>query len=467
MLNDVILDPSQAPRVSEAAMNPGREEDGLGDGTKDGWDGTLHWMGPLSKLFSPGNRAEKHQKEDKPPAGPPLSKSVSSRSGTSDATNSGVAGGGVVRPRTMTVPKNAPALAASATTVNVEFLGGGVKNTFSSSDDPVLPSLSRSPTESHNLDRQPQRSISGVGGPKSVMDIFAGAPSRTLEPEPWVMLPNKSPRKARSSIILTGPSVDATGRSNSVPQPSGESDVGRRSEEGIMGGLSRYVDAVIDPVFRRASGQPDYLPTLPPPPPLTTDQDPQGSIPNEGPNQVSEPSTRRRLRRGLSDSSIQSTFTSQAADGERSYSRSPSSGANALVSTEVVPNRQPRFPAMWPDRQSVMQALTRTMQNFRLASSSKAGLDTSTTEAPPDPQPRSSPEDMREGRGIKANGKTGDPHLTPRKGLKIKSRDSTLNSIGVPYYANTVSGAMGTAALLNSLPGRGSSSMRDPFVWEP
>jgi len=92
-------------------------------------------------------------------------------------------------------------------------------------------------------------------------------------------------------------------------------------------------------------------------------------------------------------------------------------------------------------------------------------MDASTSEAPPpDSQPRrSSAEEPRVGgevRGAKTNGKTGGHH-TPRKGLKIKSRDSTLNGVGVPYYANT----MGTAALLNSLPGR--ASMRDPFVWEP
>ena len=466
VLNDVILDPSQAPRVSEAAMNPGkREEDDLGDGTKDG---TLHWMGPFSKLFSPGNRVEKHQKEDQLLAGPPLSKSVSTRSAASEGTSSGVAG--AARPRTMIVPKNAPALAASATTVNVEFFGGGVKgksvtNTFSRSDAPMPPPLSISPTD-HSI-------ISGVGGPKNVMDIFAGAPSRALDHEPWVMLPGQSPRKAKSSTFRGGLSMDATGRTSPVPQLIGEGDVGRHAEDGtggIIGGLSRYVDAVIDPVFRRASGQPGYLPTLPPPP-LMTDQDHRGSVLNEEPNQVRDQPTGRRLRRGLSDSSIHSTFTSQAADGERSYPRSPiasSSGANALGSVDVVPNRQPRFPAMWPDGQSVLQALSRTMQNFRLgqggASSAKAGVGASTSEAPPDPQPRRfSAEEQRVGgevRGAKTSGKTGD-HPTPRKGLKIKSRDSTLNGVGVPYYANT----MGTAALLNSLPGR--ASMRDPFVWEP
>ena len=108
------------------------------------------------------------------------------------------------------------------------------------------------------------------------------------------------------------------------------------------------------------------------------------------------------------------------------------------------------------------------MQNFRLgqggASTAKAGMDTSTSEAPPDSlHRRSSAEEAKVGgevRGAKTNGKTGDNH-TPRKGLKIKSRDATLDGVGVPYYANT----MGTAALLNSLPGR--ASMRDPFVWEP
>ncbi len=487
VLNDVVLDPSQAPRVSEAAMDPKkREEDGLGVGSKDGWDGTLNWMGPLSKLFSPGNRAEKRQTEDRLSAGPPLSKSTSNQSAASGITSLGVTGAvGGARSRPITVPKNAPALAASATTVNVEFLGAGlngktVTNTFSSSDGPVPPLLSVSP-DNYNAEWQIQRSISGAGGSKNVMDIFAGAPSKVLDPEPWVVLP-KTPRKAKSSIIPTGPSMDLTGWSSPIPQPTAENGMGhgQPAEDGmgrVMGGLSRYVDAVIDPVFGRALGPSDYLPTMPPPP-LTTKEDQQHSVLNEEPTQASEQPTRPRLRRGLSDSSIHSTFTSQAMDEERSYPHSPAA-SNSGPSLGVVPNRQPRFPALWPDRQSVLQALSRTMQNFRLgqggASSAKArtisstgSADASGSEVPPELQPQPSAEEAKapisgEFRAAKTSGKAGDPH-TPRKGLRVKPRSSTPTNLNVPCYEYPAPGAMGTSALLNSLPAR--ASMRDPFVWE-
>ncbi|KAF8345646.1 hypothetical protein F5887DRAFT_1074369 [Amanita rubescens] len=481
VLNDVILDPSQAPRVSEAAMDPKkREEDGLGAGSKDGWDGTLNWMGPLSKLFSPGNRAEKRQTEDRLSAGPPLSKSTSNQSAASGITSLGVTGAvGGPRSRPITVPKNAPALAASATTVNVEFLGAGLKgktvtNTFSSSDGPVPPLFSVSP-DNHNAEWQMQRTISGAGGSRNVMDIFAGAPSKVLDPEPWVVLP-RTPRKARSAII---PTMDLTGRSSPTPRPTVESGVGhgQPAEDGmgrVIGGLSRYVDAVIDPVFGRASGPSDYLPTMSPLP-LTTKEDQQRSVSNERPNQASEQPTRPRLRRGLSDSSIHSTFTSQAMDEERSYPHSPVA-PNSGPSVGVVPNRQPRFPAMWPDRQSVLQALSRTMQNFRLgqggASSAKArttsstgSADASSSEVSQEPQPQLPAVPVNgEFRATKTSGKAGDPHTTPRKGMRVKPRSSTPTDLGVSYYEYPAPGAMGTSALLNSLPAR--ASMRDPFVWE-
>lgn len=487
VLNDLILDPSQAPRVSEAAMDPKkREEDGLGVGSKDGWDGTLNWMGPLSKLFSPGSRAEKRQTEDRLSAGPPLSKSTSNQSAASGISSSGVTGAvGGTRSRPITVPKNAPALAASATTVNVEFLGAGLKgktvtNTFSSSDGPAPPLLSVSP-DNHNAEWQTQSTISGVGGSRSVMDIFAGAPSKVLDPDPWVVLP-KTPRKVKSSIIPTGPSMDLTGRSSPTPQPTVESGVGhgQPAEDGmgrVIGGLSRYVDAIIDPVFGRASGPSDYLQTMPPPP-LTTKEDHQRSVSNEEPNQISEQPIRPRLRRGLSDSSIHSTFASQAMDEERSYPHSPAA-PNSGPSVGVVPQRQPRFPVMWPDRQSVLQAFSRTMQNFGLgqgASSAKARTTSSTvdtdasgSDVSPESQPPSSAEEPKvpvsgEFPPAKTSGKARDPH-TPRKALRVTpARSSTPTNMGMPYYEYPAPGAMGTSALLNSLPAR--ASMRDPFVWE-
>ncbi|KAK2465890.1 hypothetical protein APHAL10511_001531 [Amanita phalloides] len=495
VLNDVILDPSEAPGVSEAAMDPSkREENGLGTGSKDGWD-ALNWIGPLSKFFSHGSRTERHAHQtgldDNLHTGPTVTRSTSNRSGVSGTMSSlGVTGGVgcASRPRTITVPKNAPALAAIATTVNVEFSGAGMKgksvtNTFSSSAVPVPVALSVSQAEHHNSDSQLQGTVPGAGGgSKNVMDIFAGAPMRNsgvmLEPDPWIVLP-KVPRKVRSSVLQ----ANGSGRSTPVP-PTSESIVEPAEEVqgkgGIMGGLaglSRYVDAVIDPVFGHAPGQTAYLPAMPPP---ITSQGHQRNVSSENPGQSGEWTSRPRLRRGLSDSSIHSTFASQAGNEERPHRRSPLAPTAATLMAGLGPNRQARFPVAWPDRQSVMQALSRTVQNFRLgqgvgngdkaASPSSSSADTSGSGASAVSQSRSSAEQGKssaggESRGVKAKaksgGRTGDP---PRRGVKIKPHPSALMSSGVPYYANTVSGAMGAAALLNSLPG--PASLRDPFVWE-
>ncbi|KAJ6475713.1 hypothetical protein C8R47DRAFT_1178957 [Mycena vitilis] len=107
-LGEVVFDPASAGRVSEAAMDPEKararaaaEEPGTGEGGK-----AAGWMAPLSKLFTGGAASSS-------PA--PHARAESERA---------VA---IASPRPMPpprfVPKLGPALAASATTVNVEFSG--------------------------------------------------------------------------------------------------------------------------------------------------------------------------------------------------------------------------------------------------------------------------------------------------------------------------------------------------------
>ncbi|KAF8627860.1 hypothetical protein AX15_004207 [Amanita polypyramis BW_CC] len=499
VLNDVILDPSDASRLSDAAMDPRKGgEDGLKNESKDV---ALSWMAPLSKWFSPGSRVEKHQHQagvggplsGGSALGPALTKSSSTRSGVSGVASLGAGGaggtGGAIRPRTITAPKNAPALASCATTVNVEFLGASIKgksvtNTFSRTGAPAPPI---SEAEQLDPDWQTQSTVSGAGGgSRSAMDIFAGAPTRNsglLEPEPWIVLP-KAPRKAVSSVFYAGTKGNRTGRSTPLPALDADSSgITKSPVEGLggaTGGLSRYVDAVIDPVFGRAPGPSSYLQPLPPVP--SQDENSQHDVPGENSNPVRSQINRSPLRRGLSDSSIHSTFTSHAADpGEQRYPRSPI--ASISMANAVVPNRQGRFPVMWPDKQSVLRALSRTVQNFRLgqnggpeskanvpASSSTQERDSDMDVDRTDSQDRgrsSLPQRLSgEGTRMKAPGprNVSSSGGTPRKGVRIKHRHSALLSSGVPYYGNTVSGAMGAAALLNSLPA--PASMRDPFVWE-
>ncbi|KAJ7571938.1 hypothetical protein C8J56DRAFT_1176433 [Mycena floridula] len=145
-LNQVILDPSVAPAVSELSLNPSKAEaESIATQEKDG-----SWMAPISKLFGAA------------PA-PGITRSVSGRA--------------IPRPPRF-VPKLQPALSASATTVNVEFSGSGVGRAVTSTQ---------------------VQAVSSPASHSNVMGIFAGAPAI---PDSWVVLP-KVPRRVQSSIRPT------------------------------------------------------------------------------------------------------------------------------------------------------------------------------------------------------------------------------------------------------------------------
>ncbi|KAK0491541.1 hypothetical protein IW261DRAFT_1438264 [Armillaria novae-zelandiae] len=268
-LNEVILDPSIAPKVSESALNPSKAEAEAEKEREKDSSGSGGWMAPISKLFgSPGNRPEN---------------GISSSS-------FGRSSGGRVPPRPPRfVPKLGPALSASATTVNVEFSGAGVGRAVTSTFSPQ-------PLRSDSI-----RTTTSAAG-QGVMGIFAGAP-RTTTPEPWVVLP-RGPRRVQSTLrSAASPSAMRTSTSNR---------------------LSRNVDAVIDAgTFPRTddSEEPDFL----------------------GP--LLDHSLRRR---GLSDSSIHSSF---------------------IAEEKRTPTASDDYPqeSGWPDRNSVLQSLSRKVQTFRMA----------------------------------------------------------------------------------------------------
>jgi len=252
ILNDVILDPSTANRVRELTLNPGKADTEAKEREISGQSGAAGWMAPISKLFTPTARTD--------------TTPVDRQATLVPSTNTR----GTSRPP-RSIPKLGPALAASATTVNVEFSGTGrsVTSTFSS-QQPLTHSDPYSDTAS------------------GVMDIFAGAPHSHSEFDPWVVVPpsHRGLRKARSFRKLENRSEDISEESDIVP-----------------------------PLFGR---------TL--------------------------------RRRGLSDSSIHSTFSSQAD--------APSSPHAPHTSDlfHLIPSS--RLPA-WPDRSTVFQALSRTVQNIR------------------------------------------------------------------------------------------------------
>jgi hypothetical protein len=312
VLNEVVLDPGSAQRVSEAAMDPSKAaaaaatgEHG-GEGKGGGGDGRGGgWMAPLSKLF----------------AGGPASKADGAGERERATMTSPLAAPRPMHPRF--VPKLGPALAASATTVNVEFsgAGAGVGRAMTSTIDATPAVAVPVPT-----------TAGGAGGgvphqgTPGVMGIFAGAPVRTRTPDPWVVIPRMQQRAPPSSLL--SPAAAATG--------------GRRHHPNRM---SRNVDAVLDGVGtprRQPSGSGD-------------------ASGDEEPDYLAPLLQRTLRRRGLSDSSIHSTFTSQAAEDE----------------ADAPPPQTPlsRTEAAWLESGSVLHALTRRVQSFR----SGLGVDSTTT----------------------------------------------------------------------------------------
>lgn len=299
-LNEIILDPSSAPRFSELALNPGRADAERKEREAAAQSGAAGWMAPISKLFSPTGRTEA-----------PVSGSAMARSKSAKGTS---------RPAHF-VPKLRPALAASATTVNVEFSGAGVgravTSTFSAGPIPVADSSMSVPSSSQSVS-------------SGVMGIFAGAPQPPPKPidpaDPWVIL---APGNAQTIRKAPPFMRNATGDMSTAT-------IGRSAMRRNSNRLSRNVDAVIDvDTPQTVDEEADFLPPL---------------------------LERTLRRRGLSDSSIHSTFTNQG--DETSMPPSPDRprhpggvSGGSVISTSRM--------SAWPDKGSVFQALSRTMFNFR------------------------------------------------------------------------------------------------------
>ncbi|KAK7062348.1 hypothetical protein R3P38DRAFT_3384266 [Favolaschia claudopus] len=323
LLNEVVLDPSSATRVSEAAMDP------------DGADGKAAsgWMAPLSKLFA-GSPAPREGDRERAGAASPL------------------AAPRPIAPRF--VPKLGPALAASATTVNVEFsgAGAGVGRAMTSTVDatPAMPVPTRP----------------GGGGSN-------GAPHQGT--------PSRPP-----SLLSPAAAAFACGRAAPSESDVTECGCGVGWCRGLLCGSLEAGDASGDE-------EPDYL----------------------------APLLQRTLRRrGLSDSSIHSTFAAQAAEDEAAGAQPPLS---PLSRTE----------ATWLESGSVLQALSRRVQSFR------SGLSVETT-----------PQERPEGASLSGSElRTSPPKPTspvavgPSRRSSRASRDTSSKAIsatpsGFGFLANLV-----------------------------
>ncbi|KNZ78618.1 hypothetical protein J132_11059 [Termitomyces sp. J132] len=298
LLNDVIMNPSCASRMSEQALNPSlaQDQDKIQDSV--GVSATGGWMAPISKLFSPPARPQ--------------------NSGERSGLNSPILHRPSSTRPTRIIPKLGPALSSSAMTVNVEFSGTVVGRSTTSTVASQAKQREEAPGPS-----DPAHSKSAV------MNIFAGAPQHTSDP--WVIVPPKGPRRVQS-----------------FAKPPGEFNGGtlrRPMNRSSDNALSRDVDAVIDA---------------------------QGSDGDETADDLTPLLQRTLRRRGLSDSSIHSTFTSQA-------------------DAQIPAPTNPFDITAWPGRQSVFQALRETVQSIRnTASPGTSGgvIETPVTTVPQQhPQP--------------------------------------------------------------------------------
>lgn len=148
-LNDVVLDPSLAPKIREIAFNPSAADTTPDNPTNSSAAG---WMAPLTKLFGA-------------PAAP-------KEKGPSPLARSNSRGQAPLRSAKL-VPKIAPAASASTTTVNVEFSGTGVGRAISSTFTPAeakvtLPTI---------VAPRPQPAMASRKASQNVMGIFRGAPT--------------------------------------------------------------------------------------------------------------------------------------------------------------------------------------------------------------------------------------------------------------------------------------------------
>ncbi|KAF9226730.1 hypothetical protein BS17DRAFT_500792 [Gyrodon lividus] len=294
-LNDVILEPCVAVKVSEMALDPAKAEAMERERKSSGGALGSSWMAPFSKLFGSSSYD---------PSSQPSSTRVPPRPTSR--------GPGIIRaPRP--VPKIAPALAASATTVNVEFSGTGAGKSVTSIFS-AHPSNEGAHDHFPRINTLPQSHTATQPNVRSVMGIFAGAPHPEDTPDPWVVLP-RAPRRVQSTFINAEPTDGGTvGRSAMRKRHTSQ--------------LSRGVDAVLD-----------------------ADTVSIRNIEDSEAEDVPGPLLERALRRrGLSDSSIHSTFVTQSGSGE-----------------DATNHAEPAGP--WLERASVLRTLSRTMQSFKQAAS--------------------------------------------------------------------------------------------------
>jgi hypothetical protein len=303
--NDIVLDPSIAPKVREMTMNP-KDESTPSEKASSSLISGSGWMAPLSKLFG---------------------------SVTSGDSKSGVSPHGVSRGRgplavsSRPTPKTGPATSASTTTVNIEFTGTGAGRAVTNVSAPIA----QGSMQNAILAPVATRSTS-----MGLMGIFAGAPRK----DSWVVLSPGSSREQGSS----GDQLRRATLGRSAGRAMGSANVDTPSS------LPRNVDAVIDPHgFSEERGGFDPARTL--------------------------------RTRGLSDSSIRSTFLQHGEGPNPPATKTPKSPdaagkrkALSALSQTVLGARSAASSTTSPTDAASSSSSAKEMSHSRAASPRFTGL---------------------------------------------------------------------------------------------
>ena len=335
VVNDVTLDPANAVRVLAAddGIIPSFATAHPNDVTNK--DRGAGWIAPITKLFAASGGAS----ADSGDAGGSGSAALRESNALSSALSSARAPA-KRRPPARSVPKLAAAVASSATTVNVEFSSSRARRAVTtmavaSSDNEAAAGTSSSDvtTAVPGHGREPRRD--------DLLCIFAGAPPKSAG-DSWVLLPKGMSKKLRS----TASNADFGGPPSST---------NRRHK------LSRNVDAIVDNIGLRHDIIGEEGESV-----LTGDADEGEGQGNNLQETVLE-RTRTLRPRGLSDSSIHSTFL--AAGGENGsglpVNRLVTPPTLAFTSTDTSTTAmglETSFGGF--DRQNVLKNLSKTMQEF-------------------------------------------------------------------------------------------------------
>jgi hypothetical protein len=331
-LNEITLDPSAANKLGEQATSEG--ERGRSVLPKSS---AMGWISaPIAKLFGPTTEATDV-------TAPPLP-SPKRRGQEHNARQA--------------APKLAAAVSASTTTVNVEFASTGTRRAMATIPDVQVSSVPSGEASHHHPDLLASRSgpSSKVeeGRRENLLGIFAGAPRNVSgRKDNWLVLPSKNKPdrpKRQQGMVSASPAQDAT--------------IGRTAKR-----LSRNLDAIIDSI------------------PHTNRANPSPKETNFQATLLERTQTLRS--RGLSDSSIHSTFLASPVN------RLLTPSGIALSGSSGPDNAAGQSYGGW-DKQSVLQALSKKIENFRAqngppAPTSAGSLDTQSIPSTSAPQPISIP----------------------------------------------------------------------------